>query len=495
MDDSIAPVEDDASSDPIADYRRYLEQNTGDRAPAPMPMGGGPSIDGTAGPVAPAAPQSAQIAPTGGGAAPNIPVAPSAPQAPAAPQARRVANVMQAPNAPVIGGPQAPAALPPGYGPGAAPPGGAPASSVDLGDQSQMTPASGHVVKGKKNDQGKPVVAVVPPDHDPDKFWDKDKLQNANNAQQLIAAVKPGQLSPYMDWWEQQHGDINQRYDQMRAELGERPDPNREPTRKEKFTELMNFGLQLMQNARRGADPTAAMGESIQQARGAQQAKQQGETATYDARAAGIEAQRQAQLKDLGNYGQATREDALIQNARTQQLKALQPPKQGEPYTRMLKDGTQVQYDQTDGTWKQSIGPGGKPLKPDPSVGPRGGVGGGRAPARMAEVQDLVSHGASYGDAVNKVYGVGKTLDPTKTYTGIYRSAISAGELPEAAQQEADAVTSKLHGANWQQQTQGGNKSIFHGTPPKVAPPPGKIGVDKDGNRWKNDGKGNAVPA
>jgi hypothetical protein len=443
------------------------------------------------------------IAPVG--QAPQAPQAPQTAQAPQARQAAMMRGAPQAAQAPTIDGAPTnpvPAGLP--FGPGAPPLSMGGATSPNSGAQPDPTnkPAAAHVIKGKKTEDGKPLVNIQPPDHDPDTDFDKKKLAKVQSVTDLVDALKPGARTRYMDWWEQQHGDINARYDQMRAELGARPDPNREPSRQEKFTELMNFGLQLMQNARRGADPVAAAGESVQQAFGAQKAKQQAQTADYDTKVAGIEGQRQTQLKDLGNYGQAVREDSLIKNQDVQTAKAyasmLKPPKTGQPITRVTPDGTQLQYNQDSGAWDVSLTSDGKPVKLDPDKGPRGGQG--HAPARMTEYNDLVKNqGVEPNRALALVYGSGgvKSSDPTKTYNNIYSKARSLYESPEDAKAEAEQMTENLHGANWRQRVAASGAPAIKGkppAPPSVAPPPGKIGV-ANGWKWRRgaDGKPEAV--
>jgi len=526
MDDQIAPVVPQGS-DPIAAYRAYLEQNTGYRAgtgpslddtPMPSAQGQGPSIAPVT-PQAPpnpqsAAPQSAPIAPVMGGGtaygAPGTAASPSptidsilpnpvggdaeqAPQADQAPQARKAKKddkakgAKQADQAPIIAPVrgQAPAQAGSSQPPNPSQPVGNPASlsaqptmagnsgGQISADPSQMTPASGHVIPGAKTDDGRPMITVKPPGIDDSDFGKGNtKLADIHDGHDLIDSLPKAKQSAYMDWWEQQHGSINQRYDAMLQDLGQRPDPNRQPTRKEMFGELMNFGLNLMRNARRGGDNVAAVGQSAQEAMQGQQAKQQQQTADYDNQKASIEAQRQNQLKDIGNYGNAVREDALITNANTrttlEAIKALKPPKTGQPTTRILNDGTQVEFDPDTKSWNPSVDRSGNPIGKMPQQGPRGGAGKG--PARMLEYNDLVKNQhVEPNQALALVYGSGgvKQADPVKTYNGIYAKARTMGETPEDAKAEAENMTSVLHGNNWRQA-----QALAHapaiGGPPRV---------------------------
>jgi hypothetical protein len=279
----------------------------------------------------------------------------------------------------------------------------------------------------------------------------------------------------------------------MRQDLGARPDPNRDPTRKEKFTELMNFGLQLMQNAKRGNDPVAAVGASAQEALGAQKAKQQGQTADYDSRVAGIEGQRQNQLKDIGNYGQAMREDVTTQDNQQRTaadiIRTLKPPRPGQPTTRVLQDGTQVDYDPQTGSWNPSVDRNGNPLGKVNPQGPHGGAGKGSA--RVQSLNDLIAKGVDKNRAMMMVYGTGgfKPDDPIKTYNAIYSKARGLFESPEDAAQEAESQTSMLHGPNWRDTVKSRNApptggSSDGGSPPVSALKAGQNTKFKNGQTW-----------
>jgi hypothetical protein len=531
-DTTIAPVSDDAGGgDPIANYRRYLEAHTGDRAaqqpapaapPAPTapPVGAGPSIAPVvagpgqgAGPsiAAPAPPAAAQAAPAigiGGGApevstptldrampnplqteAPEAPDVDQAPQAKKATKAERARAARQADQAPTIAGNTG------------APQPQQPSSGSDItGDAGQATPASGHVVAGSKTKDGRPMVGVFPPDHSPDDF-DQDKLKDAHTTADVFDALSTSKQNSYMKWWEQQHGSIDTRYNSMLADLGQRPDPNRDPTTKEKFTELMQFGLSLLQNARPGQSATAAIGASAQSTLAGQKAIQRQQTSDYDARVAAIQNQRNKEQADIGNAGNAVREDAMIQAANVRTANALKPPRPAPTRTAERtfdKQGNMSVRDDdptspTFGKWMPALGPDGKPLGPQNVTGPRGGSTA-KSPARMAEMDDLIKRGVDANEALNRVYGNGATkqLDPQKTYSSIYQKARGLGETQEDAAGEAEQVTTQLHGQNWRASATPRGPSIPP-KPPAVAPPIGQIGTDAQGHRWRNDGQGHPV--
>lgn len=502
-------IDDDASTPlPIAPTE---PQGEGPWVPptgeTPPDIGAGPDTDpdvggpapqaGPAGPQAApqAAPQTGDIAPPAGGGgqsmtpsldsvmpnplqqgeAPQADIAARAPKATKAAKAQGAKNAPQAAQAPSIDGQVA----------------GAP----DLGDASKMTPASGHVIKGAKTKDGKPMVQVIP-----DGIKDSDfgkgavKLEDVHTPEHLIDSLTVPKQNIFMDWWEQQHGAINDRYDSLRADLGQRPDPNRDPTRKEKFVALMHFGLHLMQNAKRGNDPMAAVGQSAEEALAGQKQHQVAQTEDYDSRVAGIEGQRQTQLKNIGNYGQAVREDALIQNAnvRTEiaRLNAGKAPKTGQPTTRILSDGTQVDYDPDSKSWNPSVDKNGKPIGKMPLQGPRGGMGRGES-ATVQNIKALEARNYSTADAVNMVLHHKPTGDPQKDYVSILNKntppGASAAEI-ENARATAEETINHIYGEGALDNARARRDTTIRGpaTPPPVPPPPGKIGKDAQGNRWKN---------
>ena len=549
MDDQIAPVDNSGSGgDPIASYRAYLESQTGNRSGAGPSMDQPPPDQGSgAGPmIAPvtpnAAPQAGSMGAPGGGSTPIMdsvlgnPIAPvgdapqadqadQADQAPKAKKAAKAKGARQAEQAdqiapvrkPMPAGQSlpdqsldnsaAPGPAPSPSGPGApiAPGAPSPASGSDITtDDSKMTPASGHVIKGEKTEDGRPMIGIHPPDHSPDDF-DEEKLKNAHNAADILDALNPKSRTKYMDWWEQQHGDINKRFDQMKAELGQRPDPNREPTRQEKFAELMQFGLHLLQNAKRGNDPAAAMGASAEEALQGQKAKQQQQTADYDKQALGIESQRQNQLKDIGNYGNAVREDALITNANVRTAgdvaKMLAPPKAGQPQTRYDAKGNMYTWKPTadDPNKMDWIDQNGDPLKPGTKMqvqGPRGGVGAGGTSKQLQLIQALEARGYKPADAVNSVLKIKPSGDPFHDYVSVLNKntpqGATAEEKAEAAQMAQETVD-HMYGPGALDAARARRNGIINGpgsAPPTSALKPGVVTKFKNGQRWTLDANG-----
>jgi hypothetical protein len=234
------------------------------------------------------------------------------------------------------------------------------------------------------------------------------------------------------------------------------------------------------------------MGASAEQAIGAQKAKQQQQTGDFDTRTNAIETQRQNQLKDIGNYGNAVRESAMVKNQEVQTAKAyasmLKPPRPGAPVTRVTPDNTQVQWNPDNGVWDVSMTSDGKPVKVNPNVGPKGGVRNTDT-AGMKNYNFLTSKGVDENTATAIAFRQ-KSGDPTKDHLSVYNSTLRAtGGDQGAAKMAADGYVSEMYGAT----ANGPQPKLIPPQAPKVAPPVGKIGTDAQGNKWKNDGKGNAV--
>jgi hypothetical protein len=182
---------------------------------------------------------------------------------------------------------------------------------------------------GGKNLSGSAVPGQVPtagPQQAPDKkipigppgfdhAADPKKIEKANTIGDLMDAVTPKKRSEYMDWWEQQYGSINQKFDSLSQELGHRPDKNKAMSREDKFRMLMEFGINMIRNS----DPRSGTGttggnlalsgaQAIQQ----QEGERAQEAAQYDAKSAQIEQQRQVATKNLGTRGQAMQAEASI---------------------------------------------------------------------------------------------------------------------------------------------------------------------------------------
>lgn len=140
----------------------------------------------------------------------------------------------------------------------------------------------------------------------PELEFDESKLQGAKTPAEVIAAAKPNSLGKYMNYYNREVADINQAYDNMRNQLGMRPDGRKKLSRQEKFAALMEFGINLIKASQGRGDDTAgtfavATGATVEGL--AAKDKQRG--LDYDAKAATIEKGRSDALKRAGTYGDA----------------------------------------------------------------------------------------------------------------------------------------------------------------------------------------------
>lgn len=123
----------------------------------------------------------------------------------------------------------------------------------------------------------------------------QDMVKKMSNADEFISA------------WEQERGSVNDHYDSMVRELGQRPD-NSKLSKKDKFAMLMEFGLNLIKASQRGSGQSlaGALATSAGATFAGQRAKEMDAQDRYDARRSAIEQGRAGALKGLG-----TRSDAL----------------------------------------------------------------------------------------------------------------------------------------------------------------------------------------
>lgn len=419
------------------------------------------------------------------GLAPTAPTAPMAPTAPTAATAPLAATAASAPSAPTAGqAPQAPTID------------GARAPAVgDAAGQAPAAPAKDPAQTGPKG---------FAPKYDP------AMLSAANTHGDIFAAMDPKSQTQYMDWWQKEHGAVDARYAQLKKELGTRPDPERDPTRREKFQTLMDFGMNLLKNSGRGQDPVRATGEALTEATANQRGRQQAQTNTYDAKSASIERSRQADQKDLGNYGQAVREDALITDARTRTslalAKSMQPPKPGTPMTRLLSNDTQVQWNPAPtrenpqaGSWDLSRDAQGKPLPKMLEQGPRGGLARGSNGSSVPHTRidsdgTLTIYNAKTGQfdpALNSathqpIKAPQKTGDPGKDFLSMYGKVYNKqyDNADEANQIAQDYVDRNYGPGAIDRQRNSRAPTTSTGAPPASMLKEGKAQKFKDGSTW-----------
>jgi hypothetical protein len=122
-----------------------------------------------------------------------------------------------------------------------APPAAAASPSQPAAPGLGQPPAAADAIgKGAGNTKGEIATPTVTPE------YDTKKLAKAQTTLDLLNAMKPASRTDYMDWWQKQHGDIDQKYDQLKQSIGARPSEDEPQTQKEKFAALLEFGLHLM---------------------------------------------------------------------------------------------------------------------------------------------------------------------------------------------------------------------------------------------------------
>jgi hypothetical protein len=145
---------------------------------------------------------------------------------------------------------------------------------------------------------------ATPPEYDP------KKLAKANNALDLLNAMKPKSRTDYMDWWEKQHGDIDDKYDNLKKQIGARPADDEPQSKTEKLAALVTFGLHLMKNSAGASTNQGAVAlgtlsdetDANNKAHADLIAKKQKD---YDESANAIESGRQEEQKGIGTPAQA----------------------------------------------------------------------------------------------------------------------------------------------------------------------------------------------
>jgi hypothetical protein len=156
----------------------------------------------------------------------------------------------------------------------------------------------------QKNEKGQVVIESRPKDFD---FGVKDDdLKDVKSVGDLVQKLPEEKANAYMDWWEERYGQVNGKYDAMLAELGQRPDPkSRDLSRKDKFTLLMEFGLNLMKHSQQGGDRTGAMGAALHDTVRGDQARREKDFERHRSLSGEIEGRRQQDLKAIGTRGDA----------------------------------------------------------------------------------------------------------------------------------------------------------------------------------------------
>ncbi len=400
---------------------------------------------------------------------------------------------------------------PPGVAPGAPPIATVPAAGAAPAPAPLSPPAPAGAVSGAPLDAppaagGKRTIPTGPAT--PPKF-DPKKLATANNTLDLLNAMTPKSRTSYMTWWESQHGDINDRYDHLQQQLGTRPPTDQPMSKKEKFAELLQFGLHLMRNSaapstNQGAVLEGTLSDSVDQANRQHAAAIAGEQRQYDENANAIERGREADMKGIGTLPQAMaldqRANLAAQEAPLRTAQALetgnkalginQPPR--GPFTFIQNDKNEI--------FAVDRGPDGKVRAEPLGIAGRvlghntgSGVRAGADTAQMRNFGFLTTQLHIPSDVASQIAFRVRSGSPTADHLSVYNSVLRAtmGDTA-AASKAADAYVSDEYGA----QALAGVRTPI--VPPPGPPPaafaglkPGMVRRFKDGSAWTvgKDGK------
>lgn len=341
--------------------------------------------------------------------------------------------------------------------------------------------------------QTPPAKIPVMPDGFQPKF-DEAKLKDAKTVPQLVDAMHPKSRTEFMDWWEQQYGSINKHFDQLHDQLGTRPDPDRPLTKKDKWSALMEFGLNLIKSSQSpaqggqdnlGGAVAVAAGNTVA---GTEQ-KRNLERDTFDAKTREVEQDRAGALKNLGTYGEALKGQSAIDTdaARTAMYQRQRPANLGNPVGTdqgLIERGP-------DGKWTTIKDEKGKPYT-NLQVGAKGGTRDSRS--HEEKVYDrLIALGKSKDEAYSVAF-TKSSGDPKKDYLSVYTKQLSStlGDT-KAAHDAASAYVSEIYGddalsiakAHFRDQTSYQAPPTAQGAPPLTALKAGQITTFKNGQRWK----------
>jgi hypothetical protein len=301
--------------------------------------------------------------------------------------------------------------------------------------------------QGLPQSQQKQKIPTGPADWQPK--VDEEKLTNAKSFPEVMDAMDRSSQTEYMDWWEKQYGSINAKWNKVQEDIGDRPDPRRKLSRRDKFDMLMEFGLNLMRASspqESGGDTTQALASAFHDTVRGQQANRYGEQVAYNQALAGADAGRAAELKELGNRGAALKEAADIQqvDARTTDLQA----RPGEIVDVM--DTTEGKMGRTRGGALSALKSPetGKTLRQDPTMGARGGAIRDSRPVEEKRFEHLIKLGLPQELAMRIAYKQASG-DPRKDHLAVFKTAMTSNFGDEKrARKIADAYIEFTYGAD-----------------------------------------------
>lgn len=178
----------------------------------------------------------------------------------------------------------------------------------------------GGIAQGAAGTKGQIATPDVKPEYDP------KKLAKAQTTLDLLNAMKPASRTDYMAWWEKQHGAIDDKYDNLKTQLGARPSDDEPQSKKEKFAALLEFGLHLMKNSsqpttNQGAVLTGTLSDEMDASQSKHQATIAAKQGAYDTQAGAIESGREEEQKGIGTPAQAMKAQSDLDKNRAGELK------------------------------------------------------------------------------------------------------------------------------------------------------------------------------
>jgi hypothetical protein len=328
------------------------------------------------------------------------------------------------------------------------------------------TPALAPATAATNGIEGQPQKKQIPTG--PKVEFDPKKLAKVQTPEDLVDAMRPKSRTDYLDWWEKTHGDIDEKYDNLQKQLGQRPE-DEGLTRSEKFAALLQFGLHLMKNSstptpNQGSVLTGTLSDEYDAMQKAHQDNVAAQQKDYDTQANAIEQGRQAALKGIGTPAQAMAGQQASDKAYAQETK---------DNAAALKSAKDVLTDKQSalGPVTYSTDPKGNlvSLVRDPKTGattaepvltidgkPYQGKVLGREtgsgvekgdPAAVKTQKYLMSLGYTESDATN-IAMKPKTNNPNADWISVYKSAIQANGGDDAsAKHVADIAILNNYGA------------------------------------------------
>jgi len=258
----------------------------------------------------------------------------------------------------------------------------------------------------------------------------------------VVKAMQPKSQNKYMDWWEQQYGSIDQKWDALQSELGKRPDPKGKLSRKEKFGLLMEFGLELMRASQPGQDTGGGATTAAYNAVRNTQAERKGDQRDWDIQNQLVTQGRQKDLSAIGSRGQAMATQSRMDADQSRSAKDLAIA--GRPPKKQTINTDQGVMD-ISGDEPKAMTVDGKPLT-NLKVGSRGGAAHDTRPAEQKKYEHLVSLGVGDETARRIAYRQ-SSGDPRKDYKDVLNATLRAnGGDQDAAKQGAQEFIDMAYG-------------------------------------------------